>query len=221
MKSFEKIEFLYGINESGEIVIKDKLEPIRITDFDEGSYSQFLEQYQKNINSGADFMPIIIDSYGGEVHSLNGMLDLLEDAKNNGIKLITSCSTKAMSCGAILLSSGTKGYRFMSPNAFLMIHEVSGLEFGKLSDQKSGIAHTEDLNNLIFSVLDKNAGKEPGFFTSLIKENKNADLFLSAKDCLKYGLVDEIGIPAIEMSLRPHYTFHGPQSKNKTNQVAS
>lgn len=221
MKNFEKIEFLYGINESGEIVIKDKLEPIRVIDFDELGYTHFLDQYQKNINSGADFMPIIIDSYGGEVHVLLGMLNYLEEAKQQGIKIITSCSTKAMSCGAVLLSFGSKGYRYMAPHSYLMIHEVSGVEFGKLSDVKSGVKHTEELNSLIFTLLDKNAEKEPGFFSSLIKENKNADLFLSSEECLKYGLIDFIGIPSIEMNLRPIYKFHGSQEKNKNNQISA
>ena len=58
-----------------------------------------------------------------------------------------------MSCGAVLLSAGTKGYRYMAPHAYVMIHEVSGMEFGKLSDVKSGVRHQEHLNKVVFALI--------------------------------------------------------------------
>jgi ATP-dependent Clp protease protease subunit len=207
MKIIEDIGFLYTINDSGDLIITNKMEVIDINDFDECAFCGFMEGYKKCLNSGSDFLPLSIDSYGGEVHILLGMLNYLDDWKKEEKKVITFTSTKAMSCGAVLLSAGTKGYRYMAPHAHLMIHEVSGMEFGKLADVKSGVKHQEELNKIIFAELDRNCDKETGYFQSLAKENKNADLFLSAQDCLKHGIIDKIGIPTIKISTNIEYQF--------------
>lgn len=187
----------FSLTETGKINIDNKLEIIHIVDFDEGSLCQFSDGYTNALNSKSKILPIEIDSYGGEVDILNGMLSYIEDFKSKGGIVMTYCGSKAMSCGSVLLASGSKGYRFLSSRAHVMIHEVAGVEFGKLNDQKNGVKHTETLNREIFDYLDKAAEKESGYFEALCTKNKNADLFLTAAQCVEHNLIDQIRIPSL------------------------
>lgn len=205
MNYIEKQDVRFAISEEGKINIDNKLGIIHIVDFDEGSLCQFADGYTAALNSGSNILPIEIDSYGGEVDVLNGMLSYIEDFKARGGIVMTYCGSKAMSCGSVLLASGTKGYRFISPRAHVMIHEVSGVEFGKLNDQKNGIKHTEVLNQELFEYLDNAADKEAGYFENLCTKNKNADVFLTAKQCIEHGLVDEVRIPTLTSHLKVEY----------------
>lgn len=207
MNYITKQDVQFVISEEGKIDIDNKLGIIHIVDFDEGSLCQFLDGYTMALNSGSKILPIEIDSYGGEVDVLNEMLSKIEDFKSKGGIVVTYCGSKAMSCGSVLLASGSKGYRFVSPRAHVMIHEVSGIEFGKLNDQKNGIKHTEVLNQELFEYLDAAAGKEPGYFEALCTKNKNADVFLTAKQCLEHSLVDEIKIPSLKSHVRVEYSI--------------
>jgi len=218
MNYIENVNFSYSTSQDGQRFIDNKLEIIHIVDFDEGSLCQFIDGCHAALNSGAEYLPIEVDSYGGEVDALNGMLSYIDDFKNRGIKVITFCATKAMSCGSVLLSAGTKGYRFMSPRAHLMIHEVSGADFGKLADMKSSVRHQDQLNKELFDQLDINAGKESGYFEALCKQNKNADLYLTAEQCLAHGLVDFIGIPSLVLTVKPQYELIFPKELNKKNE---
>lgn len=195
----------FSFSETGKINIDNKLEIIHIVDFDEGSLCQFSDGYTNALNSKSKILPIEIDSYGGEVDVLNGMLSYIEDFKAKGGIVMTYCGSKAMSCGSVLLAAGSKGYRFLSPRAHVMIHEVAGVEFGKLNDQKNGIKHTEVLNTELFAYLDKAAEKEPGYFETLCTKNKNADVFLTAKQCIEHGLADEVRIPNLVADISINY----------------
>lgn len=207
MNYITKQDVSFVVSEEGKISIDNKLGIIHIVDFDEGSLCQFLDGYTVAINSGSNILPIEIDSYGGEVDVLNEMISKIEDFKAHGGIVMTYCGSKAMSCGSVLLASGSKGYRFVSPRAHVMIHEVSGIEFGKLNDQKNGIKHTEVLNQELFAYLDNAAEKESGYFEALCTKNKNADVFLTAKQCIEHGLVDEIKIPVLKSHIKVEYSI--------------
>jgi ATP-dependent protease ClpP protease subunit len=218
MNYISNINFSYCIGDDGKMYMDNKLGIIHIVDFDEGSLCQFVDGYTNAINSRSNILPIEIDSYGGEVDVLNGMLSYIDDFKASDGIVMTYCGSKAMSCGSVLLSSGSKGYRFMSPRAHLMIHEVSGIEFGKLNDVKNGVKHQELLNKKLFKQLDENAGKPEGYFSELCSKNKNADLFLDAEQCLEHGLIDFIGLPTLSLSVDPTYEIILP-STVKTNEL--
>lgn len=205
MNYITKQDIRFVVSEEGKISIDNKLGIIHIVDFDEGSLCQFLDGYTVAINSGSKILPIEIDSYGGEVDVLNEMLSKIEDFKADGGIVVTYCGSKAMSCGSVLLASGTKGYRFVSPRAHVMIHEVSGVEFGKLNDVKNGVKQQDLLNAELFAYLDAAGGKEPGYFEALCTKNKNADVFLTAKQCVEHGIVDQIKTPKLVAEIKAKY----------------
>ena len=139
-------------------------------------------------------IPIIISSYGGSVYSLLPMLDLIEAS---GKPVATIALGKAMSCGAVLLASGTKGYRYCAPNADVLVHEVSSFNLGKTSEVSHEAKQTERLNRLLLVKLEQYSRKPPGWYEKEIAKRKNLDWYISAKEARRYGLVDIVSVPNI------------------------
>jgi len=126
-----------------------------------------------------------IDSYGGWVHSFMAIHDIM---KMSRCDIATVCIGKAMSCGQMLLVSGTKGKRFSTPNSRILLHEISSGSFGKLTDMEIDINETKSLQKIIEDLIVK--------YTKItkakIKELMARDRYFSASEALKLGIIDHI-----------------------------
>ena len=100
---------------------------IRVNKFDETAANKFHQQIAQAHNTGQSVIPVVIDSYGGQVYSLMSMVAAIETSE---IPVATIVEGKAMSCGAVLLTCGEEGMRFADPNATIMIHDVSSGGWG-------------------------------------------------------------------------------------------
>jgi len=114
---------------------------------------------------------------------------------------------KAMSCGAVLLACGTKGHRYISPNATVMIHDVSSFSEGKSEEIKSDAAETERLQKMFYKILDKECERKDGYFDKLVFNKGRSNLYLDAEQCLKHGLADEIKIPKFIVEIVHNIVF--------------
>lgn len=178
--------------------ILNPLKIIRITEFNEASYGTFMDDLEKIRAAKQEIIPIHIDSFGGQVYALLGMVNALLEAPET---IVTYVGTKAMSCGSILLSCGTPGYRFVAPHSTTMIHSVSGGAWGKIGDVIITAEHGKDLNDRLFEILSKNAGKKKNFFKKFLKEKTDRDVYLTAEETVYFGLADRVGIPTLEMEV--------------------
>jgi ATP-dependent Clp protease protease subunit len=151
-----------------------------------------------------DVIPIVIDSPGGSVYALLGMIDAIN---NCSVKVATIVESKAMSCGAVLFTCGAEGYRFVGPNATVMIHTVSAMEFGKIDEIKAGANEAERLNEKLFALMSKNCGHKDSYFLDELKDRKMADWYLDAKDCMKHKLANKIHIPSMKVKVYFDYKF--------------
>ena len=107
-----------------------------------------------------------------------------------------------MSCGAVLLSCGTKGYRYSAENATIMIHDVSSMSSRqKVEELKADVNESDRLNNKIMRLMSSNCGKRPDYFLKEIHKRGRADWFLEADECLEIGLVDHVGLPEMKISV--------------------
>jgi ATP-dependent Clp protease protease subunit len=90
--------------------------------------------------------------------------------------------------GAFLLAAGTKGQRYVLPNARVMIHQPWGGAQGTASDihiQATEILKLkEQLNRLLAHHTDKS--KEQ------IEKDTDRDYFMSAEEARSYGIVDQV-----------------------------
>jgi ATP-dependent Clp endopeptidase proteolytic subunit ClpP len=179
-----------------EIITLPKI--ITVNAFTESSAKTFCQDMSDAENTGQKIIPIVIDSFGGQIYSLLSMVDCIQASS----KIIATISLgKSMSCGAALFSFGTDGYRFISPMSTLMIHDVSNCNFGKINELKASTKEATRLNKLLFGLMDKNCKQKKGYFLDLIHQHNNADWYLTAKDTVKHNIANHIRIPKFEVSL--------------------
>lgn len=177
--------------------LSDLIEPpviIRVNSFNEQSLAAFSESFSRAHNTGQDIIPIVIDSHGGHVDALFGIVDQI----NSSDKIIaTIVEGKAASCGAVLLTCGTVGHRYVGKNAYVMIHEVRDSISGKIDEIKVTAEHALYENKAIFDLLANNCGHRPSYFRDIIHDRNHADWYLNAEDCLKHNIANVIGIPEL------------------------
>lgn len=171
---------------------------ITVNKFNEETARDFQAAMCAAQNSGQKVVPVEIDSYGGEVYSL---LSMISSIKNSSIPVATVIQGKAMSCGAILASFGTKGYRYMDPDATMMIHDISSGAWGKIEDLKSEVREVERLQEKVFKMMSENCEQEPDYFVNLISAKGRADWFLEAEEAIKHGIVDHSKVPVLEINV--------------------
>ena len=140
---------------------------LRINKFDEASAKAFSAAMMKAQNTGQPVIPVIIDSYGGQVYSL---MSMISDIKYSKVPVATIVQGKAMSCGAILFSFGAEGMRYMDPDATVMIHDVSSMERGKVEEVKASAEETERLNKKIYHMMAENCGQHKDYFLDIVHE---------------------------------------------------
>lgn len=128
---------------------------------------------------------LYINSPGGCVTSGLAIYDTMNYVKSD---VATICFGIAASMGALLLSSGAKGKRYILPNADVMIHQVLGKSEGQASDIKIATDRILSLKKRLSRILAKNTGKS----IKTIESDTDRDNYLSSQQALEYGLVDKI-----------------------------
>ena len=176
----------------------------RINKFDEPTAKAFSSVVSKAQNTGQPVLPVIIDSYGGQVYSL---MSMISNIKNSRIPIATIIEGKAMSCGAILFSFGQEGMRFVDPDATVMIHEVSSMSWGKVEEIKVSAEETDRLNKKIFEMMAENCGHHKDYFLDIVHDKGHADWFLDPNKCLKHNLANHIHIPELKIETRVSFKF--------------
>ena len=131
-----------------EIELRSNPVIVRVNKFDEESAKDFATQLALAHNTGQKVIPVVIDSYGGQVYSLMSMIAAIRASE---LPVATIIEGKAMSCGAVLFTFGEEGMRFMDPDATIMIHDVSSAQWGKVEEIKASAAETERLNKKIYN----------------------------------------------------------------------
>ncbi len=175
---------------------------IRVNEFDEESATDFAVNMSKAQSTGQSVVPVIIDSYGGQVYALMSMISAIKASK---IPVATIVEAKAMSCGALLFSFGAHGYRFIAPDATLMIHDVSLGTHGKIEEIKSDAKQGEALNQKVYRMMAANCGREPTYFLDLIHSKGHADWYLDADETLHHGLANHIRVPEMRLTVEVKY----------------
>ena len=127
---------------------------------------------------------LILSSYGGDVYSMLGIIDYF---KSLSVKVNTQCYGACMSAAAVILACGT-GTRTMTKNSTVMVHEGSAFESGKTSDVLKGADHLKKLQSNINRIMAEVTNKDQDFWDKVSQH----DTYLTAEECLDYGIVDEI-----------------------------
>lgn len=127
-----------------------------------------------------------INSPGGDVYGFYTIYDMMQLIE---APVETICLGKAFSAGALLLAAGSKGKRFATPNARIMIHQVQidGVG-GTGTELEIEAKEVKILKDSLVDILAAHTGQKK----RTISKDMEHDKFFSAKDAVKYGLIDNI-----------------------------
>ena len=128
---------------------------------------------------------LYINSPGGSVTAGLSIYDTMRFVKPD---VSTMCIGQAASMGAFLLSGGTKGKRYILPNARTMIHQPSGGAQGQATDIEIQAKEILFLRERLNSLLSDHTGQT----MEVIERDTERDRFMSAEQSVEYGLVDEV-----------------------------
>ncbi len=126
-----------------------------------------------------------INSPGGVVTAGMAIYDTMNFIKPD---VHTVCIGQACSMGAFLLSSGQKGKRSILPNARVMIHQPLGGAEGQASDILIRANEIQKIKTKLNTIMASNSGKT----VEELEMATDRDNFMSAREALEFGLVDEI-----------------------------
>ena len=131
---------------------------------------------------------LYINSPGGSVSAGMAIYDTIQYIKCD---VSTICIGMAASMGAFLLAAGARGKRKALPNSEIMIHQPSGGARGQASDIAIHAEHILKMRKRMNEILSGRTGQP----IDQVAADTERDNFMSAKQALEYGLIDEI-IPA-------------------------
>jgi len=126
-----------------------------------------------------------VNSPGGSVSAGLAIYDTMQFIKPD---VSTLCIGQAASMGALLLSAGAKGKRYVLPNSRVMIHQPMGGFSGQASDVE---IHAKEILYLR-AKLNEIMAKHTGQSVDRIARDTDRDNFLSADEAMQYGLLDRI-----------------------------
>lgn len=136
------------------------------------------EDHEKDIN-------IYINSPGGVVSSGLAIYDTMQYIKPD---IATYCIGQAASMGALLLTAGTKGKRFVLPNSRIMIHQPIGGFHGQATDVEIHAREILRMKDTLNKILAKHTAQS----IEKIQVDTERDYFMSSHEAKEYGLVDEV-----------------------------
>jgi len=128
---------------------------------------------------------LYINSPGGSAYDALAIYDTMQYIKSDiqtvGIGIQASAA-------AFLLSSGTKGKRYMLPNSSVMIHQPSSGTRGKVTDMEIDLKESLRLKHRLNAIMAKNTGQS----IKKIEQDMERDYWLDADEAKKYGVVDKV-----------------------------
>lgn len=143
-----------------------------------------MEQPDKDIN-------VYINSPGGSVTAGLAIYDTMRFVKCD---VATYCVGQAASMGAILLTAGTKGKRYVLPHSRVMIHQPWGGAQGTASDISIQATEILKMKAELNRILADNTGQP----LEKIEKDTDRDYFMNAQEAKAYGVVDEVILGGID-----------------------
>ena len=128
---------------------------------------------------------LYINSPGGSITAGMAIYDTMQYVPND---IVTVGIGMAASMGQLLLTAGTKGKRYITPNARVLLHQPHGGFGGTSSDIQTQAALILDMKKRLAEITAAQTGKT----VEQINEDGDRDRWFSAQEALEYGFVDHI-----------------------------
>jgi ATP-dependent Clp protease protease subunit len=128
-----------------------------------------------------------INSPGGSVSAGFGIVDTMHHLRCD---VATTCIGMAASMGAVLLSAGTRGKRYVLPNAQVMLHQplIGGVLQGQATDLGIEAKHMLRLRDRLYKLMGEYTNKD----YDTIKRDFDRNKWLFAEEAVAYGCADKV-----------------------------
>lgn len=101
----------------------------------------------------------------------------------------TICIGQAMGTAAMILSSGTKGYRASLPNASIILHQAKRRTgYGQATDIQIQAKEVLTNKQMILGIFSKNTGQPP----EKIAKDMDRMYYMTPQEAKEYGLIDRV-----------------------------
>ena len=128
---------------------------------------------------------LYVNTPGGSVYSGMGIYDTMRYVR---CPVATYVVGAAASMGAILFAAGTKGKRYILPNARVMIHQPLGGAHGPATDIKIELDEMLRTQKQLYEIIARHTGRDLEQITKDCDRNN----WMDAEECVAYGLGDKV-----------------------------
>ncbi len=135
---------------------------------------------------------LYVNSPGGSVTACMAIYDTMQFVPND---IVTVGIGMAASMGQLLLTAGTKGKRYITPNARVLLHQPHGGFGGTSSDIQTQAQLIVDMKNRLAEITAEQTGKT----VEQIHADGDRDRWFTAEEALAYGFVDHIRASASDV----------------------
>ncbi len=135
---------------------------------------------------------LYVNSPGGSVTAGMAIYDTMQFVPND---IVTVGIGMAASMGQLLLTAGTKGKRYITPNARVLLHQPHGGFGGTSSDIQTQAALITDMKHRLAEITAEQTGKT----VEQINIDGDRDRWFNAQEALEYGFVDHIRASATDI----------------------
>ncbi len=136
-------------------------------------------------SKGGEDIQLYINSPGGSVSAGLAIYDTMQHIRPD---VATICMGRAASMGAVILSGGAPGKRYVLPHAEVMIHQPSGGMEGQASELEIAAEHIRETKKVLNEILAENCGKS---LKQVVKDT-DRDHWMRAAEAVEYGVADKI-----------------------------
>jgi ATP-dependent Clp protease protease subunit len=136
---------------------------------------------------------LYINSPGGSITAGMAIYDTMQFVPND---IVTVGIGMAASMGQLLLTAGTKGKRYITPNARVLLHQPHGGFGGTSSDIQTQAQLIVDMRTRLFQITAEATGKT----VEQVTADGDRDHWFNAQEALEYGFVDHIRDTATDVS---------------------
>ncbi|MEV1129423.1 ATP-dependent Clp protease proteolytic subunit [Agromyces sp. NPDC049794] len=136
---------------------------------------------------------LYVNSPGGSITAGMAIYDTMQFVPND---IVTVGIGMAASMGQLLLTAGTKGKRYITPNARVLLHQPHGGFGGTASDIQTQAQLILDMKKRLAEITAAQTGKS----VEQINADGDRDRWFNAQQALEYGFVDHIRESALDVS---------------------
>jgi ATP-dependent Clp protease protease subunit len=136
---------------------------------------------------------LYVNSPGGSITAGMAIYDTMQFVPND---IVTVGIGMAASMGQLLLTAGTKGKRYITPNARVLLHQPHGGFGGTASDIQTQAQLILDMKKRLAEITAAQTGKT----VQQINADGDRDRWFNAQEALEYGFVDHIRESALDVA---------------------